>query len=269
MKPGGKDGKLYKSHYGDPIQGGDEIALKSSGFYRIKSVGVATALPQPKEEDRKKGARALGAGDIAYLWKGQKLAEGDAVEPMFLKLIGFVKDVSNSKQGQTFDVSTQENLDSGVREYITGAFTESSGTINGTVETDSEEQRELLNQFASVAVSDGEHYAVFNAKETKQDYMLSRRETETVGETAVWEHFPVTVESLNMDKPLDGEQNFNFNYKVDGGNHPGVIYYTVRDENAAVEPDGDTGQTEPSDPAALDGGQTGDPSDPIPDNGGE
>ena len=228
MKPGGKDGKLYKIYDGPEISGGEDVLLEKSGFYRVKSVAENTSLPQPSAEDLAKGARAMEPGDVVHLWAGQELSEGDEVVPLTLKLISFVKDVSNSKQGSTYDVSTQENLDSGVREYITGAFSESSGTINGTVETDSDEQRELANQFSAVAVADGEHYSVYPAKETKQDYMLSRRETETVGQTAVWEHFPITTESLNMDKPLDGEQNFNFNYKVDGGNHPCVIYYTVR-----------------------------------------
>ena len=230
MKPGGKDGKLYKIKQGDAITGGENVTLSASGFYRIKSVASSdSSLPQPSSADSAKGARALRAGDVAHLWKGQALAAGDAVIPLTLTLISFVKDVSNSKQGQTYDVSTQENLDSGVREYITGAFTESSGTINGVVETDSEAQRELLNQFSQISVDDGTNYAVFPAKQTKQDYMMSRRETEVVGETAVWEHFPVTVESIQMDKPLDGEQNFNFNYKIDGGNHPGTIYYTVKE----------------------------------------
>lgn len=227
MKPGGKDGKLYKIAEGAAITSG---TLSASGFYKIKSVASSdSALPQPSSADIAKGARAIRAGDYVHLWKNQALAAGDAVIPLSLTLISFVKDVSNSKTGQTYDVSTQENLDSGVREYITGAFTESSGTINGVVETDSDAQRELLKQFSQVSVDDGTNYAVFPAKQTKQDYMMSRRETETVGETAVWEHFPVTVESIQMDKPLDGEQNFNFNYKIDGGNHPGMIYYTVRE----------------------------------------
>ncbi|WP_318713574.1 hypothetical protein [Treponema sp.] len=80
---------------------------------------------------------------------------------------------------------------------------------------------------------DGVNTNVYPAKQTKQDYMMSRRETNIVGETSVWEHFPVIVESLQTDKPLDGEQNFNFNYKVDGDNHPGMIYYKVIEEPAA------------------------------------
>lgn len=228
MKPGGKDGKLYKIAEGNAITGGSSVTLTASGFYRIKSVASSdSSLPQPSAADIAKGARALKPGDVAHLWEGQALAAGDAVIPLTLTLIGFVKDVQNSRQGQSYDVSTQENLDSGVREYIMGAFTDGSGTINGTFETDSDAQRELMNQFSQVSVDDGTNYAVFPAKQTKQDYMMSRRETETPGETAVWEHFPVTVESINCDKPLDGEQNFNFNYKLDGGNHPGIIYYTV------------------------------------------
>ncbi len=253
MKPGGKDGKLYKIKQEAAIAGGSEVTLSTSGFYRIKSVASSgSAFPQPSTEDAAKGARPLKAGDVAHLWKGQALAEGDAVYPLTLTLIGFVKDVQNSRQGQTYDVSTQENLESGVREYTTSAFTEGSGTINGTFETDSDAQRELLNQFAAVSVDDGEHYAVFPAKQTQQDYMMSRRETDIVGETAVWEHFPVTVESISCDKPLDGEQNFNFNYKLDGGNNPGIIYYKVKEEveadPAEDEPSGNDDPADPEDP---------------------
>lgn len=230
MKPGGKDGKLYKITSETLVEGGTSVTLSKSGFYRIKSVAASTSLPQPSSAQIAKGARALAAGDVCHLWKGQALADGDDVALLNFTLIGFVKDVSNSKQGTSYDVSTQENLDSGLREWITGAFTDASGTINGTFETDSEAQRELMNQFESIQEDDGTNLAVYPAMQKNQDYLMSRRETTTVGETAVWEHFPVVVESITTDKPLDGEQNFNFNYKVDGGNHPGMIYYKVIEE---------------------------------------
>lgn len=231
MKPGGKDGKLYAITEGTEIKGGSTVKISASGFYRVTGVASSSSsLPAPTAAQIAKGARKISVGDVVHLWKNQALASGDNVKPLALTLIGFVKDVSNSKQRTSYDVSSQENLDSGVREWITSAFTDSNGTINGTVETDSEQQRALLNQFVLVAVDDGENYAIYPAKESNQDYMLSRRETNIVGETAVWEHFPVVVESIQMDKPLDGEQNFNFNYKVDGGNNPGVIYYKVKAE---------------------------------------
>ena len=228
MKPGGKDGKLYKYTEGAAVTGGSGVTLETSGFYKIKSIASSSSsLPSP--DSNISGGKGIKPGQVVHLWSGQALATGDAVIPLTLMLIGFVKDVANSRQGQTYDVSTQENLESGVREYIIGAFTEGSGTINGTFETDSDAQRELLNQFAEITIDDGTNVTRLPAKQVKQNYMMSRRETETVGETAVWEHFPVTVESVTTDKPLDGEQNFNFAYKLDGGRCPGVIYYKVKE----------------------------------------
>jgi hypothetical protein len=229
MKPGGKDGKLYKIAEGTAITGGANVTLTASGFYRIKSVASSSSsLPTP--DTSKAGYRAIKPGDVVWLWKNQALATGDAVYPLTLTLISFVTDVSNSRNGNKTDITTQENVEVGIREYTVSPFSEGSGTINGMVDVDSEAQKELLNQFSAITEEDDSgHITVYKAKQSKQDYMLSRRETETVGEIAMWEHFPVTVDSLTMDKPLDGAQNFNFNYSLDGGNNPGVIYYKVKE----------------------------------------
>lgn len=229
MKPGGKDGKLYKIAEGTAITGGANVTLTASGFYRIKSIASSdSALPTP--DTSKAGYRAIKPGDVVWLWKNQALATGDAVFPLTLTLISFVTDVSNSRNGNKTDITTQENVEVGIREYTVSPFSEGSGTINGMVDVDSEAQKELLNQFSAITEEDDDgHITVYKATQRKQDYMLSRRETDTVGEIAMWEHFPVTVDSLTMDKPLDGAQNFNFNYSLDGGNNPGVIYYKVKE----------------------------------------
>ena len=232
MKPGGKDGKLYKIAEGTAIAGVSEqnpVTLTKSGFYKIKSIASSSSsLPTP--DTSKAGYRAIKPGDIVWLWKNQPLADGDAVYPLTLTLISFVTDVSNSRNGNKTDITTQENVEVGIREYTVSPFSEGSGTINGMVDVDSEAQKELLNQFSAITEEDDVgHITVYKATQRKQDYMLSRRETDTVGEIAMWEHFPVTVDSLTMDKPLDGAQNFNFNYSLDGGNNPGVIYYKVKE----------------------------------------
>ena len=229
MKPGGKDGKLYKIAEGNAVTGGASVTLADSGFYKIKSVASSdSSLPTP--DTSKSGYRKIRPGDVVWLWKGQALAAGDAVIPLTLTLISFVTDVSNSRNGGKTDITTQENVEVGIREYTVSPFSEGSGTINGMVDVDSEAQKELLNQFSAITEEDDDgHITVYKATQRKQDYMLSRRETETVGEIAMWEHFPVTVDSLTMDKPLDGAQNFNFNYSLDGGNNPGVIYYKVKE----------------------------------------
>lgn len=229
MKPSGKDGKLYKITEGEAVTGGESVTLTSSGFYRIKSIASSgSSLPTP--DTSKSGYRKIRPGDYVWLWKGQALAAGDAVIPLSLTLISFVTDVSNSRNGNKTDITTQENVESGIREYAVSPFSEGSGTINGMVDVDSEAQKELLNQFSAITEEDDDgHITVYKATQRKQDYMLSRRETETVGEIAMWEHFPIVVDSLTLDKPLDGAQNFNFNYSLDGGNNPGVIYYKVKE----------------------------------------
>ncbi len=228
MKPAGKDGKLYSITAGEVVTGGADVTLSVSGFYRIKSIASAGSS-LPAKDDTIEGGASIKVGSVVHLWKGQALAAGDAVIPLLLTLVSFVKDVPNSMQGSSTDVSTQENLESGVREWAEGAFSDSSGTISGTFETESPAQQALLNNFEEITVDDGVHITRLPAKKKHQDYMLSRHETDTVGETAVWEHFPVIVESLTKDKPMDGEQSFSFAYKMDGGNFPGMIYYTVKE----------------------------------------
>lgn len=228
MKPAGKDGKLYSIAFKEAVTGGASVTLDKNGFYKIKSI-ASSASSLPTKDSGIAGGESIKVGQIVHLWKGQALAAGDAVIPLELTLVGFVKDVPNSLQGSSVDISTQENVESGIREWAESAFSDGSGTITGTFETDSDAQRKLLNNFQEITIDDGTHVTRLPAKKQHQDYMLSRRETETVGETAVWEHFPVIVESLTKDKPLDGEQSFSFAYKVDGGNFPGVIYYKVKE----------------------------------------
>ena len=86
MKPGGKDGKLYKIAEGTAITGGANVTLTASGFYRIKSVASSSSsLPTP--DTIKAGYRAIKPGDVVWLWKNQALATGDAVYPLTLTLI--------------------------------------------------------------------------------------------------------------------------------------------------------------------------------------
>ena len=54
--------------------------------------------------------------------------------------------------------------------------------------------------------------------------MLSRAEYVPEGDFEMWEYFPVITEQLQMDKPMDGTQPFNFNYRVDGSSKPMTIF---------------------------------------------
>lgn len=225
MKPGGKDGKLYWKTRGEAIVGGEAITLTIAGFYVIKSIGVATSLP--RKDSTIEGGENVVVGQTVYLKSGQALATGDAVYPVTLKSLGFVKDIPKSQQGSSADVTTQEDLETGSKSFISSPLSEGSGSITGFVDVDSEEQKTILSIFNEVTEIDATHITRRPATQKNIDFMLSRRETTVEGETAVWEDLPVVVESIQMDKPLEGGQPFNFNYKTDGSRKPGVIYYKV------------------------------------------
>ena len=229
MRPGGKDGKLYRIVYKEPIEGSVSVTL-TEGFYKIvKRAQSGSQLPVASVEQKARGAVDLGPGNIFWAKSGQTLADGDSVLPMELRLISFVSDVQDSSQKQSHDVTTQADVDSGNRSYIPGAFQERTGTISGVVDVDSEEQLQLWNEYRMVSEDDGENIGVFPAKTLEHEYMMSRRETPDAGETQMWEYMPLISESIQAPKPMDGVQSFSFNYRIDGQRKPCLIRLSSAD----------------------------------------
>ena len=223
MRPGGKDGKLYRINYGTTITGGDSVTIEKDGFYKVASrAEVNSGFPQANPTLT--GTKTLGPGHVYYAYEGQPLREGDAVIPMTLQMISFVTDVQDNAQGQSHDVTTQADTDSGIRSYSPGAFKERTGTINGVYDVDSAEQYELLNEYREVIYEDAsDHVSVSPAQSVEHEYMMSRRETTETGETEMWEYMPIISESISTAKPMDGVQSFSFNYRVDGQRKPVLI----------------------------------------------
>ena len=226
MRPTGKEGFLYGVKFGQPIAGGDGAEIPHDGFYKILGRAPAGSGIPDRDPSIVRG-ETLKPGNFYYARKGQPLEEGDAVIFMDKKKLAFTTDVSASAQGQAIDVSTQIDVEGGARAYEPSAFKERSGSINGQVDTDSGEQRELINEFSAVIVDDGEYVTRLPSKTGVHHFMLFRRETIAAGEVEVWEYFPIIVESFQMDKPVDGVQTFNFNYRVDGKSGPGIYYRKV------------------------------------------
>jgi S-formylglutathione hydrolase FrmB len=227
MRPGGKDGKLYRIHFGDAIPGGAAVTLPA-GFYKIVSRAAAgSGFPEPSSDMVALGYKSLGPGNVYFAEADQALADGDTVRPMALNVISFVTDVQDSSQKQSHDVTTQADVDSGTRSYIPGAFQERTGTISGVVDVDSIEQRELFNEYREIVYQDGINVGVAPAKSLEHEYMMSRRETPESGETAMWEYMPLISESIQAPKPMDGVQSFSFNYKIDGQRKPCAIYREI------------------------------------------
>lgn len=225
MRATGKDGFLYSVRFGEPIVGGADVTVETSGFFKIKSK-AATGSGIPSKNPTDIDAVDLTADMIFFARAGQTLAEGDVLIPMELHKISFVTDVSDSSQSTSHDVTTQADVDTGLRAYVPGAFKERTGSVNGYVDTGSDEQRELLKEYRMVSVDDGTNVSVWKSKTAVHHFMLSRAELVPDGDYELWEYFPVITEQLQMDKPIDGTQPFNFNYRVDGSSKPMTLYVT-------------------------------------------
>jgi len=226
MRPTGKEGFLYGVKFGAPLVGGATAKVPQDGWYKIQS-RATTGSGIPGKDPAEENARSLQAGDVYFAKKDQPLAAGDSLIPMTLKKLSFTTDVSAAAQGQSIDVTTQIDVETGSRAFEPSAFKDQSGNINGLVDVDSAEQRELISEFNLVIDQDSGYVSVYKADSKVHYFMISYRETKTAGETEMWRYFPVIVESFQMDKPVDGAVPFNFNYKVDGKNRPAVIYRTV------------------------------------------
>jgi len=226
MRPTGKEGFLYGVKFGAPLIGSGTAKVTADGWYKIQSRAV-TGSGIPGKDPAEENARNLQAGDVYFAKKDQTLAVGDSLIPMTLKKLSFTTDVSAAAQGQAIDVTTQIDVETGARAFEPSAFKDQSGNINGLVDVDSEEQRELIGEFNLVITQDGSYVSVRKSDSKVHHFMISYRETKITGETEMWRYFPVIVESFQMDKPVDGVVPFNFNYKVDGKNRPAVIYRTV------------------------------------------
>ena len=225
MRPGGKDGFLYRIIYGEKAEFGD---ILKKGFYKVVDVAESgSAIPQPSAKMLALGYKPLGPGNVFYTDDDITLTTDDAVLPMSLRRISFVTDVQDSGQKQSHDVTTQADVDSGSRSYIPGAFQERTGTINGVVDIDSEEQLELFNEYREIVFHDGSNVGVAPAKSVEHEYMMSRRETAETGETELWEYMPLISESIQAPKPMDGVQSFSFNYRIDGKRKPCMIIREV------------------------------------------
>lgn len=229
MRATGKDGFLYSVKFQDVIVGGSDVTVEKSGFHKIKSkASTGSGIPEKSSSVTDPNAISLGVGMVYWAKAGQALAEGDSLIPMELKRISFVTDTSDSSSSSSHDVTTQEDIDTGTRSYTPGAFKERTGSINGIVDTNSAEQKELLKEYRMLSEDDGESVTVYQSSSSVHHYMLSRAEKVPEGEPEMWEYFPVITEQLQMDKPMDGAQPFNFNYRVDGSNKP-MLMYIVKD----------------------------------------
>jgi hypothetical protein len=163
-------------------------------------------------------------GDVFKCNAALTLGTGDKVIPFTLEKVAFCTNVPNSSSKEKFENTVQ--IDD-VKSYVEGDKSEKSGTINGYFVVPDDLVKKIQKRFNRVVDYAG-GTVTFSATEVGVlDFFLGRNETTTVGDVEVFEYLPSIVESLEMEKPMDGAQTFNFGYTVVGGERPSTHYRPI------------------------------------------
>lgn len=206
MRPGGKEGFIHEAEFGTEIDTPGELA--TVGFYKItakaaESSGLPTNVP---------------VGYWFYNYPKKTLVSGDKVIPVTAVKLGFARDDEDSASREKFDNTVQIDA---VKSFDLGKSAEKSGSISGYYDTDSDAQKRIENHFDEIFEDDGAGVITKNDVISDIFHILtSRRETTEVGEVEIWDYKPSIVDSLSRKKPMDGAQEFSFNYTVDGKQKP-------------------------------------------------
>lgn len=221
MALNGANGYIYSMSFAaattSTATGGTALTLDS--WYKFSAISTGTSHA---------AIQALKVNDVVYNSTGLAitLSEGDQAQLASIAKLAFATDVSDSEGKEKFEQTVQTD-DS--KSYQVGTKPEVTGTINGYFlyhagSTADVVQRNVLNKFrtilrestASVLSRTAPSAGVFHS-------MLSLNEG-TTEQYELWEYKPMIIDSLTMDKPLEGPVNFSFNYTENGSDRPNIFY---------------------------------------------
>ncbi len=219
MRPGGQEGFAYGMTFGAEISAAG--ALSANGFYLITGK-AAEGSGLPAKDPTISDGLAIGVGHMFYGRTSHVLVSGDKVKPITLSLLSFATNISNTKSKSKAENTTQSDVYNGTRSYAEGALSEKTGSLGGYYEVGDAMQEEIERRFDVVVRDDGTYITRLAIKKGIWPIMFSRRETTEVGEIEVWEYMPLLVDQISQTKPMDGPQEFSFNYTIDGKENPFV-----------------------------------------------
>lgn len=219
---GGHQGYLYIGTLGTEVEGDGATPLPTEGYYKVTQLADSSSAFEALDSNIK-------VGDIVYnkpeLTPAAGTSQADKCKPVTLEKLAFVVDVPKSANKNKYENSVQTD---DVRSYIEGRLSEMTGSVNGMFVLNNTEADMILKRFFRVVTDDGEGTYTYTATTTGViHFFLSRRETSTVGEKFVMEYMPSIIDSLTVDKPMEGPQTLNFNYTVIGSERPSVYYREI------------------------------------------
>jgi len=211
----GSKNYLYLGSLGSEISGDGATALAVEGFHKITSIAASGS------------AWPTGAvvGDIIYNKPALTPETDDDCKLVTLTKLGFVTNIPQSAQKDKFEDTVQTD---DMKSYEEGEKPEGSGNIEGYFVLSDTELESILKRFFRLIEDDGAGSYTYNSITTGVlHFFLGRNETTTVGEVELMEYMPSIVDSLTIDKPMEGKQPFSCAYTIVGSERPSVYKRTI------------------------------------------
>jgi hypothetical protein len=210
----GSKNYLYLGELGTEVVGNGATPLSGEKFFKITAKGGASTFPATSV-----------VGDVVYNKPAITPATGDKAKPVTLTKLGFVTNVPQGASKEKFEDTVQSD---DVKSFSESDKSEITGNVDGYFVAEAAKLADILNRFFRV-VSDNGAGAVTYAPTTVGTFhfFLGRNETVVVGEIEIMEYMPSIVDSLTVDKPMDGKQTFGFGYTVVGAERPSIYNRTI------------------------------------------
>lgn len=217
----GANGYLYSMSFAAATTstGAPGTALDTNTWYKFTAISTGTTDPN---------VGVLKTNDLVYNSSGMGilLFEGDQAKKVTVSKIAFCTDVSDSESKEKFDETVQTH---DVKAYQVGKKPEVTGSVNGYLlphdgSTSDVVQRDLLNRFRVILRESTGNVLKRDAPSEDDFHMLISYNEGTTDEYKVWAYKPSIIDSLSMDKPMEGPVTFNFNYTENGAERPNMVY---------------------------------------------
>lgn len=190
-------------------------ALATDSWFKIAAKSTASSgFPANTE-----------AEDVFYNSTGMAVSQatGDSSQKATLTKLAFVTDITDSEAKEKFEQTVQTDE---VKSYQVGSKPEVTGSVSGYAFNNDTFQRDLLKKFRIVMIETSTGGVTRTEPDSTVFHtLLSLDESNDSDDTyRIYSYKPMIIDSLNIDKPMEGPIPFTFNYTEDGAEKPNTWY---------------------------------------------
>lgn len=213
MALNGVNGYLYGVSFAAAATSSGSLPTKT--WFEIAAISTDSGLPAN-----------LVVGDVFYNSTDVAATRksGDQTKQATLTKLAFVTDVTESETKEKFEQTVQTDS---AKSFQVGTKPEITGTVNGYFIDNDTQQNTLLKKFRVVQAHTSSGGITRTSPDSDDFHALLSYSEDSDNTKEVWAYKPMIIETLTVDKPMEGPVPFNFNYTEDGSENPSVTIFNA------------------------------------------